>query len=191
MWTLYCLELIYCIKSFQSRKKFPFQAIQNGSKSNKMPQAWTEVCNQIFINWKLQTMSNLQKKVWYVQRSMFESKNCLHMYVLNLHLPLQAWVEKVVHKGEAHWLCNTEKVPGTVISKEGHADNLLGYEKIHNNWCSRKRCSRKQCFVLPTTLEKITLFDEWLTHTHIRGAYDKFPDFFHIGTFIDSTHMKL
>ena len=25
----------------------------------------------------------------------------------------------------------------------------------------------------------------------LRGAYDKFPDFFHMGTFIDSTHMKL
>ena len=24
-----------------------------------------------------------------------------------------------------------------------------------------------------------------------RGAYDKFPDFFRMGTFIDSTHMKL
>ena len=26
---------------------------------------------------------------------------------------------------------------------------------------------------------------------YIRGAYDKFPDFFRIGTFIDSTHIKL
>ena len=26
---------------------------------------------------------------------------------------------------------------------------------------------------------------------NIRGAYDKFPDFFRIGTFIDSTHIKL
>ena len=25
----------------------------------------------------------------------------------------------------------------------------------------------------------------------VRGAYDKFPDFFHMGAFIDSTHMKL
>ena len=30
-----------------------------------------------------------------------------------------------------------------------------------------------------------------LALTHIRGAYDKFPDFFPMGTFIDSTHMKL
>ena len=26
---------------------------------------------------------------------------------------------------------------------------------------------------------------------YIRGAYDKFADFFRIGTLIDSTHMKL
>ena len=26
---------------------------------------------------------------------------------------------------------------------------------------------------------------------YLQGAYDKFPDFFRIGTFTDSTHMKL
>ena len=26
---------------------------------------------------------------------------------------------------------------------------------------------------------------------YIRGAYDKFPDFFRMGTFIERTHMKL
>ena len=29
------------------------------------------------------------------------------------------------------------------------------------------------------------------TISNIRGAYDKFPDIFRMGTFIDSTHMKL
>ena len=33
--------------------------------------------------------------------------------------------------------------------------------------------------------------DRILSMGHIRGAYDKFPDFFRMGTFIDSTHMKL
>ena len=28
-------------------------------------------------------------------------------------------------------------------------------------------------------------------YIYIRGAYNKFPDFFPIGTFIDITHMKL
>ena len=29
------------------------------------------------------------------------------------------------------------------------------------------------------------------TEIKLQGAYDKFPDFFRMGTFIDSTHMKL
>ena len=29
------------------------------------------------------------------------------------------------------------------------------------------------------------------TQKMVWGAYDKFPDFFRMGTFIDSTHMKL
>ena len=31
----------------------------------------------------------------------------------------------------------------------------------------------------------------WNSYLKLRGAYDKFPDFFRMGTFIDSTHMKL
>ena len=30
-----------------------------------------------------------------------------------------------------------------------------------------------------------------LTYQHIQGSLNKFPDFFRMGTFIDSTHMKL
>ena len=45
-------------------------------------------------------------------------------------------------------------------------------------------------FVLPLINEnKNCLQIRW--SKHLRGAYDKFPDFFHMGTFIDSTHMKL
>ena len=29
------------------------------------------------------------------------------------------------------------------------------------------------------------------SNCNMRGAYDKFPDFFRMDTFIDSTHMKL
>ena len=34
-------------------------------------------------------------------------------------------------------------------------------------------------------------FEAGLQALEVRGAYDKFPDFFRKGTFIDSTHMKL
>ena len=30
-----------------------------------------------------------------------------------------------------------------------------------------------------------------INNLKLRGAYDKFPDFFRMGTFIDSTHVKL
>ena len=30
-----------------------------------------------------------------------------------------------------------------------------------------------------------------MEQNHIRGSLNKFPDFFRMGTFIDSTHMKL
>ena len=36
--------------------------------------------------------------------------------------------------------------------------------------------------------QKKLLADE---HIYVRGAYNKFPDFFRMDTFIDSTHMKL
>ena len=32
---------------------------------------------------------------------------------------------------------------------------------------------------------------EFILYIYIQGAHNKFPDFFRIGTFIDSTHMKL
>ena len=37
----------------------------------------------------------------------------------------------------------------------------------------------------------LSLYIYIYTHTHTQGAYDKFPDFFRMGTFFDSTHMKL
>ena len=33
--------------------------------------------------------------------------------------------------------------------------------------------------------------DNKMASEEIRGAYDRFPDFFRMGTFTDSTHMKL
>ena len=60
------------------------------------------------------------------------------------------------------WL--SKKVPGTVVSKEGHADSLLGHERTHYNW---KKCNFKQYFLLPTPEAKFTLFIEWLSYIYI------------------------
>ena len=40
-------------------------------------------------------------------------------------------------------------------------------------------------------ISKMMLPGLGLGFVNIRGAYNKFPDFFRMGTFIDSIHMKL
>ena len=59
---------------------------------------------------------------------------------LNMGLPIQAWVDKSVHRVETYWLSGKEKVPGTAISKEGHADSFLRHEMTHYCWFPWKRC---------------------------------------------------
>ena len=53
---------------------------------------------------------------------------------LNIVLSLFAWVEKIDHRVETHLLSGEEKVLGTVISKEGHADSHLRHERAHHYW---------------------------------------------------------
>ena len=67
-----------------------------------------------------------------------------------------------------------EKVLCTAVSKEGHADSLLIYERTHHYWFPWKRCNCKQCFLLPIPLAKITLFIEWPSYLilkHYTGIY--------------------
>ena len=52
------------------------------------------------------------------------------------------------NKVETHQLYVKEKVPGTAVSKEDHADSLIGHERTHH-LISLKRCNCKQCFLLP------------------------------------------
>ena len=37
----------------------------------------------------------------------------------------------------------------------------------------------------------LSTFKNFIKKSYIQGAHNKFPDFFRMGTFIDSTHMKL
>ena len=70
----------------------------------------------------------------------------------NMGLPLWAWVEKTVYGVETHWLFGKEKIPGTAVSKEGHADNLLKNERsFHHYWFSWIKFICKQYFLLPTS----------------------------------------
>ena len=40
---------------------------------------------------------------------------------------------------EIHWLSSIEKVPGAVVSKEGHAGSLLGYDDTYHYWFPWKK----------------------------------------------------
>ena len=40
-------------------------------------------------------------------------------------------------------------------------------------------------------LDSTTVYRQIRNRLQVRGSLNKFPDFFRIGTFIDSTHMKL
>ena len=70
---------------------------------------------------------------------------------LSMGLPLRAWVKKTVYGMETERLSSKEKILSAVVSKEDHADNVLGYERIHHYWFSWKRCNYKQYFLLPTS----------------------------------------
>ena len=58
---------------------------------------------------------------------------------LNMYLPLQAWVKKIVHGMEAYRLSGKEKVPGAAVSKDCHFDSFLGDKRTHNYWFPWKR----------------------------------------------------
>ena len=75
-------------------------------------------------------------------------------------MSLRTWVKETVHGVEICRLLAKENVPDVAVSKEGN-DTLLWHEKSNDYlfpW--------KQFFLLPTPLEKVTLFIEWCTHTH-------------------------
>ena len=78
---------------------------------------------------------------------------------LNRGLLWQAWVEKIDHRVETHRFSLKEKIPGPVVSKEGHtADSLMGPERTHHYWFPWKRYNCKQYFLKPIPLAKFTLY---------------------------------
>ena len=135
-------------KGFWSCKNICFEAIQNINKSNRVLQAWIEVCHWIFAGWEVQTMWNLLKNMQYVCWSMFLSK---YVYKEAEHgFVTASLIKKTINVEETYWLSGKEKVLGTAVSKEGHADSHLGHERTHHYWFLWDRCNYKQCFLLPT-----------------------------------------
>ena len=142
----FCLELVYNIKYYNLTKNICFEAIQNGSKSNNAPG----------LN------RGLSSKFWWLRRAnnvkfADECVKCMENHVLvkkrfingwNMGLSLWTWVKKTIYGLEMHWCYSKEKILGAALSKEGHADSLLGYEKTNHHWFPWKRCNCKQCFLL-------------------------------------------
>ena len=69
--------------------------------------------------WNYRRMCDLCREVCSSQKTFTNG--------LIIGLPQWAWVEKIIHGVEAHWLSCKEKVPGVAVSKDGHADRLLGH----------------------------------------------------------------
>ena len=76
-----------------------------------------------------------------------------------------------------HWFSSKGKVPGAVISKEGHAVSYLRYEGTHHYWFPWKGCTCKQNFLSPTSKVKFTLFIEWPLYIYIYIYMRKFTCF--------------
>ena len=54
-----------------------------------------------------------------------------------------AWEKKRIHGIDTSWLFGKEKILGTVVSKEGHADCLLRQERMQDYQFSWKRYNYK------------------------------------------------
>ena len=81
---------------------------------------------------------------------------------LNMGLPQLAWIKRIVDGLETQWLSGKENILGTMVNKEGYADNPLRNKKnIHHYWFPWKRCN---CKILPVanSLGKIP-FIYWMT----------------------------
>ena len=57
---------------------FFFETIQNSTKPNRVIQVWKEVYHEIFGGWEGQTMWNLHKNMWCIQKHILVKK-CLQM----------------------------------------------------------------------------------------------------------------
>ena len=76
---------------------------------------------------------------------------------LNITFPVQTRIKKTVHEEKTH----------AEVSKKGHADSLLGYERIHYLLISLKKVQLWAVFPLANSMTKFTLFIEWPLYIYI------------------------
>ena len=75
---------------------------------------------------------------------------------------LRAWIGKTIHEVETPGLSGKEKVPGTVVSKEGHAESLLIVKgPITIDFLGKGETINTACYCRLLG-QYFTLFIEWL-----------------------------
>ena len=79
-----------------------------------------EKCNPCEI---YRRMLDMYRKVYFSQKNVYKG--------LNIGLPFQVWVKKAMHSVETLTQGN-ENLSDAVVSKEGHADTVLGHDRIHH-----------------------------------------------------------
>ena len=82
---------------------------------------------------------------------------------LKMDLSLRAWDENFIKW--KHWLSGKKKIPGKAVSKEGHADRLLGMKEPITIDSLEKKCNRNQCFVLTTPFHNFLFY--WMIFVYI------------------------
>ena len=129
--------------------------VSNKTDSSKLEQ-WSVIK---FLLAKKYKQCKIYRRMCDVYREVCLSQEMFTKGV-NMGLLLQAQVGKTIHGVETHHLYSKEKVPGEVVSKEGPTDNLWnikGFITVYSHTFFKekqflwKRCSCKQCFLLPTS----------------------------------------
>ena len=104
------------------------KVIQNGGESNRVIQAWKEVCHSNF--WRLRSSNHVK---FILECVMFWKKYVLveEMFTdrLNMSLRLRTRAEDTVHGVKTHWLLSK------AVSNEDYAEN----ERTHQYWAAQKK----------------------------------------------------
>ena len=120
-------------------------------KWRQIEQVWTELRHQMQAMWKYRLMRDVCRETLFFKKIFTNG--------INMSLPQFAWVKKTVHQVETHITSGKEKIPGAAaVSKGGHANSFLGYERTYDYWFPWKSCNCKKFFLLLVPYTKFTLF---------------------------------
>ena len=85
---------------------------------------------------------------------------------------------------------NEEVIVYILLNFPRHHLHFKFLRSVEYSKCRKKKCLRMLYRLLQAGCWFLILENRTCL-TKIRGSLNKFPDFFPVGTFIDSTHMKL